>query len=138
MAKITIDQLEGGAALCAWFGGVPSFHDARLLQLELRQGAPGLLVAKTFQMLPETDADGYFVLVKHVIVTLTLFDLVAVELVDFMEGAIMDLLSVEEDENGTTLRFESSYGVNGWIKAKRVVVSFEPAPSSSAQTIGAS
>jgi len=35
--------LEGGATLCAWFEGIPSFHDAILEELELRQGAPGAL-----------------------------------------------------------------------------------------------
>jgi hypothetical protein len=48
--------------------------------LELRQGAPGLLVAQTFQMESEVDAQGYFVLTKHVAVTLTIFDLIEVEL----------------------------------------------------------
>jgi hypothetical protein len=50
MTKATIADLEGGAALCAWFGGIPSFHDATLRELELRQGAPGRLVARTFRI----------------------------------------------------------------------------------------
>src|SRR5581483_11380411 len=85
MAKATIGDLEGGAALCAWFGGTPSFHDAKLIELELRQGAPGRLVAHTFRMESEVDAEGYFLLTKHVDVTLTIFDLIQVELFEFME-----------------------------------------------------
>ena len=129
MIKATIADLEGGAALCAWFDGVPSFHDATLRELELRQGAPGRLVAHTFRMESEIDAQGYFLLTKHVDVTLSIFDLIEVELFEFMEAGIMSELDIEIDEDGTTLSFGSSYGVHGRIKAKRVVVSFEPANS---------
>jgi len=126
MAKVTIDQLEGGAALCAWFEGIPSFHDATLRELELRQGAPGRLIAQTFRVEPEIDAQGYFLHTKHVAVTLTIFELIAVELFEFMEAGIMFGLDIETDNDGITLSFESSYGVYGRIKAKRIVVSFEP------------
>lgn len=126
MAKATIGDLEGGAALCAWFEGVPSFHDATLRELELRQGAPGRLVAHIFRIESEVDAQGYFLLTKHVNVTLTIFELIEVELSEIKEAGIMDGLDVEIDDDGITLSLESSYGVHGRIKAKRVVVSFEP------------
>src|SRR6185437_10337977 len=109
MAKATIGDLEGGAALCAWFEGIPSFHDATLRELELRQGAPGHLVAHTFRMESEVDAQGYFLLTKHVDVTLTIFELVEVELSEIKEAGIMDGLDVEIDHDGITLSFESSY-----------------------------
>jgi len=127
MTKATIADLEGGAALCAWFDGIPSFHDAALRELELRQGAPGRLVAHTFRMESEVDAQGYFLLTKRMDVTLTIFDLIEVELFEFMEAGIMFGLDIEIGDDGTTLSFDSSYGVHGRIKAKRVVVSFEPA-----------
>ena len=126
MAKATVCDLEGGAALCAWFEGIPSFHDATLRELELRQGAPGRLVVHTFRMESEVDAQGYFLLTKHVDVTLTIFELIEVELFEFMEAGIMFGLDVEIADNGVTLSFDSSYGVHGRIKAKRIVVSFEP------------
>lgn len=126
MAKVTLDQLEGGPALCTWFGGSPSFHDAALTELELRQGAPGRLVAHTFQMGSEVDTEGQFLLKKHVTVTLNIFDLIEVQLSDFAETGIMYSLEIEKDSEGTILNFDSSYGVCGRIKAKRIVVSFEP------------
>lgn len=131
MAKATIGDLEGGAALCTWFEGVPSFHDATLRELELRQGAPGRLVAHAFQMTSEVDARGYFVLTKHVEVTFTIFELIEVELFEFTEAGILFALKIEIDPDGITLSLESSYGVHGRIKAKRVVISFEPRPASS-------
>jgi hypothetical protein len=126
MAKVTIDELEGGSTLCAWFGGVPSFHDAILRELELRQGAPSKLVAHTFRMESETDAEGYYLLSKHVVVTLTFFDLLEVQLFEFMEAGIINHVDIERDNDGVTFAFDSSYGVHGRIKAKRVVVAFEP------------
>ena len=127
MPKLTISQLEGGADLRDWFEEEHGFHDATLRELELRQGAPGKLVIETFQMQSERDEKGYFILTKHVVVTFTLFSLLAVELSDFMEAAIIFDLSIDCDDKGTTLHLDSSYGVNGWIKAERIVVSFEPA-----------
>jgi hypothetical protein len=59
-------------------------------------------------------------------VTLTIFGLIEVELFDFMEAGIMFGLDIEIDSDGITLSFDSSYGVHGRIKAKRIVVSFEP------------
>ena len=45
-----------------------------------------------------------------------------------MEAGIMDGLNIQINDDGVTLAFEASYGVHGHIKAKRVVVSFEPDP----------
>ena len=49
-----------------------------------------------------------------------------VELFDFMEAGIMFGLDIDTDADGVTLSFDSSYGVHGRLKAKRIVVSFEP------------
>jgi hypothetical protein len=121
-----IDQLEGGAELCAWFEGSPSFHDATLTELELRQGAPSRLVAHTFKMTSEIDANNFFVLTKHVVVTITIFELLSVELFEFMEAGIIGDLQFQKDDEGITIIFDASYGVHGRIKARRMLVSFEP------------
>ncbi|MCP3476473.1 hypothetical protein NLM33_40375 [Bradyrhizobium sp. CCGUVB1N3] len=56
---------------------------------------------------------------------MNIFELIEVELIELKEAGIMDGLDVEIDHDGVTLSFDSSYGVHGRIKAKRVVVSFE-------------
>ena len=122
----TVEDLEGGSELCAWFGSAPSFHDATLRALELRQSAESRLVAHTYRMGPEVDGEGYLIQSKQVTITLTIFDLIEVELFEFAPRAFMDGLTVELDNEGTTLSFDASYGVHGQIKAKRVVVTFEP------------
>jgi hypothetical protein len=128
MAAIDVEKVEGGAALCAWFGAPPSFHDATLSRVEVRQGADSVLVAHIFRAGPEIDSDGYFVQTKHATVTFLLSGLIEVELYDFMEAGIMDGLDIERDAEGTTLRFDASYGVHGRLKAKRVSVTFVPEP----------
>lgn len=126
MAAFTVGDLEGGASLCAWFGATPSFHDAKLSRLELRQGAESVIVAHIFQAGPEIDDRGYFVQTKHAAVEFALSGLIEVELYDFMEAAIIFDLSVERDDEGITLTFDASYGVHGRIKARRIAVTFEP------------
>lgn len=74
----------------------------------------------------EIDSQGYFVLSKHVAVTFTIHSLFAVTLLDFMEAGIILDFDIEIDDEGVTIRFDSSYGVHGWIKAKQITVSFEP------------
>jgi hypothetical protein len=124
MSKIGLNQLEGGQALCDWFGESPTFHDAALTTLELRQGADSVLVAKIFKAGPDVDANGYYVQRDHAVVTFTLSELVDVELHDFMQASIMDGLDIERDAGGVTLSFDSSYGVHGRIRAKAVRLSF--------------
>ena len=123
--KTTIDRLDGGKALCAWFGGIPSFHDAPIRELELRQGAPSRLVVYICNTKAK-DAEGYILPSQHAVVTLTMFDLIEVELFEFMPSATMDGLDIEMDEEGIAISFEASYGVNGRIKAKKMHVSFVP------------
>jgi len=123
---ITIDQLKGGPALCAWFEGTPSFHDARLSCLELRQGGDSRLVAHIFRTHPEVGPDGYYMQSKRAAVTFTLFKLAAAELEDIMEAGILYDLRIEQDAEATTLHLDASYGVHGWIKARRVAVKFLP------------
>ena len=126
MPKIDLNQLEGGPALCDWFGSSPTFHDATLYKLKLRQGADSVLVANIFEAGPDVDSNGYNVQRKHAAVTLTLSELIDVELHDFMKARILCGLDIERDAEGVTLSFDSSYGVYGRIKAKEVRLSFAP------------
>lgn len=129
MPKATIDQFEGGAALCEWYGGTPSFHDATLSVLELRQGASSRMVLQAFRTTSQTDAAGYFIQEKHVTVTLTLSGLQAVRLVEIMEAGIVFSLDFERDDDGITLLLDASYGAHGSITVQNVSVAFEPAIS---------
>lgn len=134
MSKIELKKLEGGQALCDWFGELPTFHDATVSKLELRQGGDSVLIANIFKAGPDTDSSGYYVQRNHAAVTFCLSELIDVELHDLMEAGIMYGLDIERDDEGVTLRFDSSYGVYGHIKAKAVRLSFAPTEPGKART----
>lgn len=76
-----------------WFGVEPSFHDATLVSLELRQGGESSLQARAFRIGPEVDAEGFFVLSKRVDVTFKLTSLLEAEIYEIVGQAIIDGLS---------------------------------------------
>jgi hypothetical protein len=122
----TINQLEGGPALSEWLGITPSFHDATLLALEIRQGGTSLLQARTFIMGPEVDDEGYYILTRRAVVTFSISGLVEAELYEFTDGGVLDGLAVHVAEDGVELCWDAAYGVHGRLKAKAITVTFEP------------
>jgi len=118
VTKVSIDRLSGGAELCTWFEAAP-------LRTE---GAAGQVVAHTLKMMSGLDSQGYFMLTKHVDVTFALFGLVDVGLTRFAQLDLARGMEIEVTESGITLRFGSVQGAQGWIKAKRIEVSFAVKP----------
>jgi hypothetical protein len=85
------DAIPGWQALVEWFGGVPRFHDANLLDVRLASGGPSVLTIHAWRMTEEVDDQGYFVLDKHVTVTITLDDVTEVTLTHFnLPGIIFE------------------------------------------------
>jgi hypothetical protein len=67
-------------------------------------------------MTGEVDGDGFFKQERHVLVTLTLGDLVAVSLMDFSgTGAILSGLDITATDEGLLLSWGSAYGVHGSV-----------------------
>jgi len=126
MPRISIDQLEGGAALCAWCEDEPVFHDAHVVALSINQGGESRMTANILRLGPGVDAEGYFVVSKRASVTFTLTDLIEVDLREFAEAIILDGLDLDADETGVTLVWKSAYGAWGRIKARKVGVAFTP------------
>jgi hypothetical protein len=62
-------SLPGGRTLIEWFGFCPTFHDATLERVELTSGKVSLVI-RAFRMTTEIDAEGHYVLDRHVFVTL--------------------------------------------------------------------
>jgi hypothetical protein len=125
-----ISDLEGGPALCAWFGQTPSFHDAVIKVIEINQNGPSRLVIETFLTDGTLEKNSnFFKQTKHVSVTLTLDRVSAVQLSEIMEASIILDLEFEADSTGKTIRFNSSYGAYGYIMAQEITVSFEPKPA---------
>ena len=62
-------EVPGGADLVAWFGRVPSLHDAEVLSVHLDRAAESCIRIHTWQVTNSVNEKGYFILDKHVVVT---------------------------------------------------------------------
>lgn len=122
----TLHDIPGGAALFDWFGHVPRFHDAELLEIAFSGKGPGLLRIHAWNMTDQVDAEGYFISDKHATVTLALDGVKAIELVDFDIPAIIFDLQITKVDETYRIEWTSSYGVAGFIAAKQMRASFEP------------
>lgn len=124
--ELALSDLPGGRELVDWFGFAPRFHDANLLEISLISSGPSHLRLHAFRMNSDTDEQGYYRLDKHALITITLDDVTQIHLSDFdVPGIISDLrfLNVEgEIEVGWT----SSYGGDGYLRAKQVRLGFVP------------
>jgi Immunity protein 50 len=118
-AETTLLEIPGGKALFDWFGHMPSFHDAELLEIDLVSKGPSTLRIHTWEMTDKVDARGYFVLDKHVVVTITLEEITRIDLVDFnLPGIILDL-EIERVDEGIEFAWGGSYGCDGTLRAKK-------------------
>lgn len=127
MPASTLHDIPGGEALFDRFGRVPRFHDAKLLEITVSTKGSGLLRIHAWNMTDEVDAAGYFVLDKHVVVTLALEGISAINCTDFdmAPGIILDLEITSLDQR-FHIEWSASYGVTGSITAKQVRITSEP------------
>lgn len=125
-ARETLLAIPGGEALLNHFGRVPRFHDAELLEIVLRSSGPSTLRIHAFDMTNQVDENGFFVTEKHAVVTLTLESVRRIALSDFELKGIIESLEITKQEDGYTLAWEASYGVDGSLHAKRVRIELVP------------
>ena len=122
-----LHDIPGGGALVEWFGLVPRFHDAELLEVTFSGKGAGLLRIHAWNMTDEVDAQGYFVLDKHAVVTLALKGVSAINCADFdmVPGIISDLEITRPGEH-FRIEWDASYGVTGFVIANMVPITLEP------------
>jgi hypothetical protein len=113
-------EIPGGKALFDWFARVPRFHDAELLEIDLSSNGPSMLRLHAWQITDEVDAEGYFVLDKNVVVTITLREVTQVALNDFNLPAIIFVLEIERTAEGYRISWDASYGAEGSLQANEV------------------
>jgi hypothetical protein len=127
MSGSALHDIPGGEALFDWFGRVPRFHDANLLEIIFSGKGSGLLRIHTWIMTNKVDAKGYFVLDKHVVVTLALEAVSAINCTNFdIVPAVIFDLEITRLEQGFRLEWSASYGVSGSMSAKQVRITLEP------------
>jgi hypothetical protein len=127
MSGPALHDIPGGEALFDWFGRVPRFHDAELLEITFSGKGSGLLRIHAWNTTNKVNARGYFVLDKHVVVTLALEAVSAIDCTNFdMVPAIILDLEITRIDQGFRLEWSASYGASGSISAKEVRITLEP------------
>ncbi len=121
---MTEDELRssvpGSASFIDWFGYWPMFHDAEVVSCELQRAAASRVVVHTFEMTKEIDANGFYVLDKHALVTFLLSGLQAVEVADFNDQNALWALALTKVEDQFVLTFDPSHGLSGKLAAKQL------------------
>jgi hypothetical protein len=77
------DTVPGGADLVRWFGQVPTFHDAEILDLNLRRRGQSILRVHGWIGTSLMGNDGYLEPDKHAIVTFAIEDVMDLQLDGF-------------------------------------------------------
>lgn len=133
-------DLTGGDELLTWFGEVPTFHDAEIISLSLSRTGTSELRIHGWVMTDGVDPDGYIVLDKHAVVTFTFTDIMDLQLDGFSRQNVIGGLILQratdrgragyyalpEEEGDIEIELLPSYGLDGFIRAKRVAISFTP------------
>lgn len=124
MIENALGEIPGGTELCQWFGCVPSFHDAEVLDLCLDRSGPSRLRIHAWNM--RADEDGFLVRERHAIVTFVLDGLTDLELSGFSHQNVIDGLTLRVGSDGWVLQLEDCYGLSGSLTAREVRVEFQP------------
>ena len=95
-----ITLIPGAAELYSWFGYWPSFHDAEIVSLTLNRSGVSKLQLYTYHMSAKTDAEGFFVLEKHVLVNFRMEEIVSLSLCDFSSQNVIFGLGLSRVEGG--------------------------------------
>lgn len=139
-----LNSIPGGPELLAWFGYVPSFHDAEIIDLHLNRTGASTLRIHTWDMDPNRRTEDWPPFGKHVIVTFTFEDIMGLNLEDFSpQNVIMGLevRCVKEERHSFGMTWLNNpppppefyeidllpiYGLSGTIRARRVSISLTP------------
>lgn len=121
-----LGAVEGAKDLHDWFGYWPSFHDAELIRLDLNRNDTSTMVLHTWEMTKEIDAEGLYVLSKHVVVEFVLNGIVGVNLDGFDHENVLFGLVIEKVDHGYPLTLDDCNGMTGTIEATSISIRLTP------------
>ena len=133
--------IPGGSNLLAWFGRVPSFHDAEIVSFSLHRRSASTLVLHTWNVTSEVDERGYLVLDRHAVVTFALEDILDRQLDGFSHQNVISGLVLrrapdrpdrrpfywtDASSDDVEIELNPCFGLSGRVRCRRVSVSFVP------------
>lgn len=126
----TYTSIAGGQELLDWFGGVPSFHDAEIIDLHLKRQGRSTLRLHAWNTTDKL-RNGYYVLERHAVVEFSMGGITELDLNDFNHQNVIFRLALSRVDTGDDspvfeLLLEPCYGLAGLIRAKEISVSFSP------------
>ena len=127
MAIDCIAEIPGAVELSNWFGGFPSFIDAKA-EFQINSDGTGWLRASSFRMSDWVDAEGFPVMEKRFVALFHFSEIKSVSITDFMPGhVILDELDIKKTDSAIQINFfDTAWGAAGCIEAKSVRIEFEP------------
>ena len=134
-----LNSVTGGAELLAWFDGhAPRFHDAEVLSIAFdRVGPSCILRVHGFEMTSAVNADGFYILKSHALVTFQFEGVTAMQLDDFNhQNALMGLSIVRASNEGFRIELDPAYGLSGSIECRSLSIGVEPGVPSGSQYEG--
>ena len=127
MSPDVMARVEGAAELAAWYGGFPGFHDAYVVDFQLRGDGSGHMRLQSWRMTDKLDEQGYFVVEKQFQASLFFDGVTHAELRDFQPGqAILYSLELSSQEDEIEIVLQSSYGFDGTLRVKTLRIAFQP------------
>jgi hypothetical protein len=128
-----IPEIRGAADVVTWFGYWPTFHDAEVLSSCLDRSGESRITIHAFEMTPDVDSSGHYVLAKHAVVTFCLegfpqdqHGITNTRIEFFNHQNVLSGATVNKTPEGYELVLEGIYGVDGSIHSKRMSVKVEP------------
>jgi hypothetical protein len=124
--ELLAPSVPGAEEVVRWFGEWPSFHDAEILEINLRRKGRSSIRVHAWRMTSEVNTGGYYVLDRHAVVTVWLERITGLELADFTSQNVIGNLAIKPHGAGFRLTLWGIYGMGGHIDAERVNLSLEP------------
>ena len=120
-------QIPGAQRLYEWFGYWPDFHEAEVVSLLLQRSEPSELCVHTWHMSNRVDANGSYVLERHVLVRFLLGGIESLNLDGFNRQNVLGELVLSAEGEGFRIELSPCYGMAGSIVARDISIAIEPA-----------
>ena len=135
-------DLSGGEELLAFFGTVPSFHDAEIIGLALNRSGASTLQVHAWTVTEKVNPDGSYVLDKQAVVTFTFINITDLELNGFSHQNVIsgltlrqatdrgrsDFIRHADSPSDVEVELHPCFGLEGFIRAQGISISYRPGP----------